>query len=162
MGSFNPPLHVFVEVVGLELVGICIDKLRNEDFYGIVGIHVGHLLGCMKFLLELGFEVFKSMNTCWVLGILLTSPLVFMFLNHLGVVFGDVFELFWGFWLNCWNKRTKSTNLGNFRVLHYGVGIPRSSVSPRQGVACSRRGATCPHRGVAEREAWISLRYAEV
>ena len=32
-----------------------------------------------EFLLELGFEVFKSMNTCWVLGILLTSPLVFMF-----------------------------------------------------------------------------------
>ena len=79
MRSSNPPLHVFVEVVGLELVGICIDKLGNEDFYGFVGLHVGHLLGCMKFLLELGFEVFKSMNTCWVLGILLTSPLVFMF-----------------------------------------------------------------------------------
>ena len=48
-------------------------------FYGFVGIHVGHLLGCMKFLLEIGFEVFKSMNTCWVLKILLTFPLVFMF-----------------------------------------------------------------------------------
>ena len=47
--------------------------------YGFVGIHVGHLLGCMKFLIELGFKVFKSMNTCWVLGILLTSTLVFMF-----------------------------------------------------------------------------------
>ena len=46
---------------------------------GFVGIHVGHLLGCMKFLIELGFKVFKSMNTCLVLGILLTSPLVFMF-----------------------------------------------------------------------------------
>ena len=74
MRSHNPPLHVFVEVVGFELVGLCIDKLGNEDFYGFVGIHVGHFLGCMKFLLE----VFKSMNTCWVLGILLTSPLVFM------------------------------------------------------------------------------------
>ena len=79
MRSSNPPLHVFVEVVGFELVGICIDKLGNDDFYGFVGIHVGHLLGCMKFLLELGFEVFMSMNTCWVLGILLTSPLMFMF-----------------------------------------------------------------------------------
>ena len=77
MRSSNPPLHVFVEV-GLELVGICIDKHGNEDFYGFMGIHVGHLLGCMKFLLELGFEVFKSMNTCWVLRILLTFPLVFM------------------------------------------------------------------------------------
>ena len=79
MRSSNPPLQVFMEVVGLELVGICIDKLGNEDFYGFVGIHVGHLLGCMKFLLELGFEVFKSMNTFWGLRILLTSPLVFMF-----------------------------------------------------------------------------------
>ena len=70
---------MFLEVVELELVGICIDKLRNEDFYGFVGIHVGQFLRCMKFLLELGFEVFKNMNTCWVLGILLTSPLVFMF-----------------------------------------------------------------------------------
>ena len=79
MRSSNAPLHVFVEVVRLEPVGICIDKIGNEDFYGFVEIHVGHLLGCMKFLLKLGFEVFKSMNTCWVLGILLTSHLVFMF-----------------------------------------------------------------------------------
>ena len=55
------------------------NEFGNEDFYGFVGILVGHLLGCMKFLLELGFEVIKSMNTCWVLGILLISPLVFMF-----------------------------------------------------------------------------------
>ena len=79
MRSSNPPLYVFVEVVRLELVGICVAKLGNEDFYGFVEIHVGHLVGCMKFLLELGFEVFKNMNTCWVLGILFTSPLVFMF-----------------------------------------------------------------------------------
>ena len=32
-----------------------------------------------------------------------------------------------------------------FEVLHYGVGIPRSSVSPRQGVAC-------PYHSAAERE----------
>ena len=50
-------------------------------------------------------------------------------------------------------KGMKSANLGNFGVLHRGVGIPRSSVIPRQGVAC-------PHRGMAEREAWTSLRYA--
>ena len=79
MRSSNPSLHVFVEVVGLELVGICIDKLGNEDFYGFVRIHVGHLLGCIKFFLKLGFEVFISINTCWVLRILLTSPFVFMF-----------------------------------------------------------------------------------
>ena len=79
MRSSNPPLHVFMEVIGLELVEIRIDKLGNGNFYGFVGIHVGHLLGCMKFLLELGFEVFKSMNTFWVLGILLTSFLAFMF-----------------------------------------------------------------------------------
>ena len=34
-----------MDVVGLELVGICIDKLGNEDLYGFVGIHVGHLIG---------------------------------------------------------------------------------------------------------------------
>ena len=70
---------MIVEIVGLQLVGICIDKFGNEDFYGFVGIHVGHFLGCMKFLLQLGFEVFKSMNTCWVFEILFTSPLMFMF-----------------------------------------------------------------------------------
>ena len=59
MRSSNPPLHVFVEVVGMELVGICIDKLGNEDFYGFVGIHVGHLLGCMKFLLEQGLRCLR-------------------------------------------------------------------------------------------------------
>ena len=43
-------------------------------------------------------------------------------------------------------KGMKSANLGNFRVLCRDVGIPRSSVSPRQGVAC-------PCRGTAMREA---------
>ena len=43
-------------------------------------------------------------------------------------------------------KGTKSVNLGNFRVLRRGVGIPRSNVSPRQGVAC-------PRSGTAKREA---------
>ena len=42
----------------------------------------------------------------------------------------------------------------NYGVLRYGVGIPRSSVGPRQGIAC-------PRRGMAEREGWASLRYAE-
>ena len=45
MRSSNPPLHVFMEVVGLELVGICIDKLGNKGFYGFVGIHVVICLG---------------------------------------------------------------------------------------------------------------------
>ena len=39
-------------------------------------------------------------------------------------------------------------------VLHRGVGIPRSSVGPCQGVAC-------PRRSVAEREVLDSLEYAE-
>ena len=48
-------------------------------------------------------------------------------------------------------KLMKSANLGNFGVLRRGVGIPLNSVSPRQGVACPRRGAT-------KREAWTLLR----
>ena len=61
-------------------------------------------------------------------------------MNHLGVVFGDTFELFWVFgWIS--EKGTKSANLGIFGVLRCGVGIPRS--------------------GVVEREAWTSLGYAE-
>ena len=116
MKSSNPPLHVFVEVVGLDLVGICIDKLGNEDFYGFVGIHVGHLLGCMKFLLDLGFEVFKSMNT--YLGV--RNPLNFpscvyvWVMNHLGVVFHDAFGLFWVFgWI--FGKRDEINKSGQFR-----------------------------------------------
>ena len=48
----------------------------------------------------------------------------------------------------------KSANLGNFGVLRRDVGIPRSIVGPRQGMAC-------PHSGVAKREAWTSLGYAK-
>ena len=55
----------------------------------------------------------------------------------------DYFRFLVGFM----EKGTKSANLGNFGVLHRGVGIPRNSISPRQVVAC-------PRRGVAEREAW--------
>ena len=51
-------------------------------------------------------------------------------------------------------KGMKSIDLGNFEVLCHGVGIPRSNVSPRQGVAC-------PRHGTAKREAWTSLRYTE-
>ena len=65
MRSSNPPLQVFVEVVGLELVGIFINKFGSEDFYGFVKNHVGYLIWCM--------------NLSWELGILLISPLVFMF-----------------------------------------------------------------------------------
>ena len=133
MRSSNPPLHVFVEVVELELVGICIDELGNEDFYGFVGIHVGHLLGCIKFLLELGFEVFKSMNTCGVLG----NPLNFLscvyvwVMNHLGVVLGDAFGLFWSFWLDFGKKVRNQQIWAIFGVLCRSVGIPCSSVGPR-------------------------------
>ena len=42
----------------------------------------------------------------------------------------------------------------NFGVLHRSVGIPCSSVGPRQGVEG-------PCRGVVKREAWISLGYVE-
>ena len=51
-------------------------------------------------------------------------------------------------------KGTKLANLGNFGVLRHGVGIPRSSVSPRQGMACPRNSA-------AEMEAWTSLGYVK-
>ena len=40
MRSSNPPLQVFVEVVRLELIGMCIDKFGSEDFYGFVDNHV--------------------------------------------------------------------------------------------------------------------------
>ena len=42
----------------------------------------------------------------------------------------------------------------NYGVLRCGVGIPRSSIGPRQGVAC-------PRRGVAEREDLDNLEYDE-
>ena len=116
MRNSNPPLHVFVEVVGLELVGICIDKFGNEDFYGFVGIHVGHLLGCMKFLLELGFKEFKSMNTCWVLGILLTSSLVFMFgLRTIWELFSMMLLDYFGFFGWIFGKMDEISKFGQFR-----------------------------------------------
>ena len=37
-----------------------------------------------------------------------------------------------------YGKGTKLANLGNFKVLRHDVGIPRSSVSPCQGVAWTR------------------------
>ena len=74
--------------------------------------------------------------------------------THLGDV---VLESIRGFLLilvGFLEKGTKSANLENFRVLCRVIGIPSSSVSPRQGMACPRSGTT-------EREAWTSLRYAE-
>ena len=44
MRSSNPPLQVFVGVVGLELEGICIDKFGSENFYGFVENHAGYLI----------------------------------------------------------------------------------------------------------------------
>ena len=43
MRSSNPPLQVFVKVVGLKPIGICIDKFGIEDFYRFVENHVGYL-----------------------------------------------------------------------------------------------------------------------
>ena len=63
--------------------------------------------------------------------------------THLGVVFGDAFGLLWGFWLDFWKKGQNQQLWANFEVLRLGVGIPYSSVGPRQGVAC-------PHCGVVE------------
>ena len=42
----------------------------------------------------------------------------------------------------------------NYGVLRCGVGTPRNSIGPRQGVAC-------PRRGVIEMEDLASLGYAE-
>ena len=75
-------------------------------------------------------------------------------MNHLRVVFGDVFGLFWVFgWIS--GKMDKISKSGNFGVLGLSVGIPRSSVGPRQGVACPRRGA-------AERRLGQALGYTSV
>ena len=76
-----------------------------------------------------------------------TSCVYVWVMNPLGVVFDDAFRLFWGFLVGFLEKWTKSANLGKFGVLCRGVGIPRNSVSPR--------------RGVAKREAWTSVEYAE-
>ena len=51
MRSSNPPLQVFVEVVVLELVGICIDNFGSEDFYRFVENHVGYLICVYEYLL---------------------------------------------------------------------------------------------------------------
>ena len=69
----------------------------------------------MKFLLELGFEVFKSMNTCWVLGILLTSSLVFMF--GLLTIWELFSVMFLGFWLDLWEKKDEIRKSGQFQGL---------------------------------------------
>ena len=74
--------------------------------------------------------------------------------THLGDFFSGEYTSFLLILVGFMEKGTKSTNLGNFGVLRYNVGIPRSSVSPRQGVAC-------PHYDATEREAWTSLGYAE-
>ena len=69
--------------------------------------------------------------------------------THLGVVFGDAFGLFWGFgWI--YGKSDEISKIwANFRVLHHDVGIPRSSVGPRQGVACPRHGVAARRLGQA-------------
>ena len=50
-----------------------------------------------------------------------------------------------------YGKRDEISKIkANFKVLLRGIGIPRSSVDPRQGMAF-------PRRGVAEREVWTAL-----
>ena len=51
MRSSNPSLQVFVEVVGLELIGICIDKFGCEDLHGFLDNHVGYLIWVYEYLL---------------------------------------------------------------------------------------------------------------
>ena len=75
-------------------------------------------------------------------------------MNHLGVVFSDVFGLFRGFLVGFLEKYDEISKSRQFRGPTLGVGIPRNSISPCQGVACPRSDA-------AEREAWTSLRYPE-
>ena len=75
MRSSNPPLQVFVEVVGLELVGICIDKFGSEDLYGFVENRVGYLIWVYEYLL--GVRNPLNLPSCvyvWVM-------------NNFGVVF---------------------------------------------------------------------------
>ena len=74
--------------------------------------------------------------------------------THLGDVFFGDYTSFLLILVGFLEKWMKSTNLGNFRILSHGVGIPRSSISQRHGVAC-------PRNGTIEKEAWTSLEYAE-
>ena len=49
-----------------------------------------------------------------------------------------------------YGKRDEISKIwANFRVLRCGIGIPRSNVGPRQGVAC-------PHLNVAKKEVWTA------
>ena len=66
--------------------------------------------------------------------------------THLGDVFSGEHTSFLLILVGFMEKGTKSANLGNFGVLRHDIGIPRSSLSSRQGVAC-------PRQGMDEREA---------
>ena len=97
----------------------------------------GYLFGC-----------YEANLTYKYLGLSLEKPyLISMFgfgwvRTHLGVVFGDAFGITLGFLVGFLEKGTKSANLGCFGVLRRGVGIPRSNVGPRQGVACPHHDVT--------------------
>ena len=89
------------------------------NFYGFVENHAGYLIWVYEYLLGVRNPLnFPSCVYVWVM-------------NHLGVVVGDAFGLFWGFLVRFLEKGTNSANLGNFGVLRCGIGIPCSSVSPR-------------------------------
>ena len=76
MRSSKPSLQVFLEVVGLELVGICIDKFGSEDFYGFVENHVDYLIWVYEYLLGVRNPLnFPSCVYVWVM-------------KHFGVVLG--------------------------------------------------------------------------
>ena len=64
---------------------------------------------------------------------------------------------YFGFLVGFLEKGTKSVNLGNFGVQHHGVGIPRSSVGPRQGVAEREFWIASGTRGVAKLRYGVAL-----
>ena len=56
-------------------------------------------------------------------------------ITHLGEVFLESIRVFFLFWLDFWKNGRNQQIWVISRVLRYGVGIPRSSVSPCHGVA---------------------------
>ena len=78
--------------------------------------------------------------------------------THLGDFFLENIQVFIYFYffilVGFLEKWAKSCKIGQtVGVLCRGVGIPHSSIGPRQGVAC-------PRRGVAKREDLASLEYS--
>ena len=62
--------------------------------------------------------------------------------THLGVIFCDVFGLFWGFLLDLWKNGLNQQNLGNFKGP-----TPRHRDPTQQRRSMPRRGMSTPRRG---------------